>query len=239
MAGDDRVRRCGECELKVFNTAAMSTAEITELISRHQGRLCIRLYRRADGTLLTKDCPTGLRAYRKRMGRIAASAAAAVLGLFSVSYGQRQTCEGAIDASKTVKIKRADKQTAGSTVKGTLLDPNGAVVPGREILLFKVGEKAVVKTVSTSEGEFVFNALSEGIYRIELPAGAGFNGLIVENIRVEKDRAAELRLSLSLTTNGEVVGIFLEEPMIDLTTTGPTPTRITREMIDRMPGGRP
>ena len=31
------------------------------MVQATQGRLCVRFYRRADGTVLTQDCPVGLR----------------------------------------------------------------------------------------------------------------------------------------------------------------------------------
>src|SRR5579872_1223747 len=62
MAGDERVRHCSECKLNVYNLSAMTRVEAEELLQRREGRLCVRYYRRKDGTILTQDCPRGLRA---------------------------------------------------------------------------------------------------------------------------------------------------------------------------------
>src|SRR5687767_1276640 len=85
MAGDERARYCQSCQLTVYNFSEMSAREVYDLIAKSEGRICGRLYRRADGTVLTKDCPTGLRAYHKRVTRFAGAALAAILGLVSVS----------------------------------------------------------------------------------------------------------------------------------------------------------
>ena len=61
MAGDEKVRSCGQCKLNVYNLSEMTRAEAETLIQRTEGRLCVRLYRRIDGTVLTKDCPEGAR----------------------------------------------------------------------------------------------------------------------------------------------------------------------------------
>jgi hypothetical protein len=53
MTGDDRSRHCGQCSLTVFNIAELTAAETERLIREREGRLCIRLYRRADGTVIT------------------------------------------------------------------------------------------------------------------------------------------------------------------------------------------
>ena len=57
MEGDDRVRFCGSCRLNVYNLSGMTRREATELLKLVEGRLCIRLLRRKDGTVLTQDCP--------------------------------------------------------------------------------------------------------------------------------------------------------------------------------------
>lgn len=77
MTGDDRVRFCGQCRLNVYNLSAMTEAQAAAFVAQREGRACIRLYRRADGTMLTRDCPVGLRALRlaaaRSIGRIAAA----------------------------------------------------------------------------------------------------------------------------------------------------------------------
>src|SRR6185369_3331890 len=99
MTGDERIRHCQSCQLNVYNISEMARADAENLITKREGRLCIRLYKRADGTVLTKDCPVGFRAYQKRVARFAGAALAAILGLFSVSFGQKDD-KKAIDASK-------------------------------------------------------------------------------------------------------------------------------------------
>ncbi|HEV7224565.1 MAG TPA: hypothetical protein VGN42_17785 [Pirellulales bacterium] len=78
MRGDDLVRHCEGCRLNVYNLSGM-TREVAEgLVRQREGRLCVRFYRRADGTVLTRDCPVGVRAIRRRLARVVASIAALV-----------------------------------------------------------------------------------------------------------------------------------------------------------------
>jgi hypothetical protein len=66
MSGDERERVCAECKLSVFNLSELSRTEAEDLLSQSKpGGFCIKLFRRADGTILTKDCPTGLRLVAK------------------------------------------------------------------------------------------------------------------------------------------------------------------------------
>lgn len=78
MVGDDRSRFCSQCKLNVYNFAAMSADEGEKLIIEKEGKLCARIYRRYDGTILTKDCPVGLQAMKKRLIWTGMRAAAAI-----------------------------------------------------------------------------------------------------------------------------------------------------------------
>src|SRR2546423_7927220 len=83
MVGDERMRYCGQCRLHVYNLSGMTRREAEALIANAEGRLCIRYYRRADGTILTKNCPVGLRALKRRVSRIAQASITAVLSFFA------------------------------------------------------------------------------------------------------------------------------------------------------------
>lgn len=61
MSGDERKRYCGQCRLHVYNISDMNLQEAEALIQGDSGnRLCVQLYRRPDGTVLTRDCPVGV-----------------------------------------------------------------------------------------------------------------------------------------------------------------------------------
>ena len=64
---DKRVRFCSQCNLNVYNLSGMSRREAEALITKTEGRLCVRFYRRADGSILTRNCPVGLRAIKRRV----------------------------------------------------------------------------------------------------------------------------------------------------------------------------
>jgi hypothetical protein len=66
MRGDDRVRFCRSCRQNVYNVEAMTRAEAERLIGAREGRVCVRMLWRPDGTVVTADCWTRLRAARRR-----------------------------------------------------------------------------------------------------------------------------------------------------------------------------
>ncbi len=67
-AGDahGRARFCGSCEKNVYDLSSMTRVDAMALIERHEGKCCVRFYKRADGTVLTEDCPVGFRAAVRR-----------------------------------------------------------------------------------------------------------------------------------------------------------------------------
>lgn len=81
LAGDDRVRYCGDCRLNVYNLAEMSRPEVEALVRNSRGRLCGRLYLRGDRTATRRDCPGA----RSRMLLRRAATVAGVLLL--VAFG--------------------------------------------------------------------------------------------------------------------------------------------------------
>lgn len=79
MSGDDRSRFCGTCHHDVYNLSAMTRDDAEALLSRQDGRICVRFYRRADGTVTTLDCaPARFAAVRRRARRALALGAAMV-----------------------------------------------------------------------------------------------------------------------------------------------------------------
>ena len=89
MTGDARARFCADCKLNVYNLSELSTDEARELIREKEGQLCVRFFTRADGTVLTRDCPVGISRRRRLIAggsalvASAAGLAALVLGVFS------------------------------------------------------------------------------------------------------------------------------------------------------------
>lgn len=89
MYGNEQKRFCGDCKLNVYNLSGMSRTEAEALIMSAEGRLCVRFYRRADGSVMTNDCPVGWAGVKHR-ARVFTTAAASLLvaiftGVFFVS----------------------------------------------------------------------------------------------------------------------------------------------------------
>lgn len=82
MRGDEFTRFCDHCAKNVYNLSALTADAAISLIREKEGNLCGRFFRRADGTMLTADCPVGVhhRLRRKRKLAVLAASVFSVLG---------------------------------------------------------------------------------------------------------------------------------------------------------------
>ncbi len=79
----EHVRHCDQCNLNVYNFSAMTREEAEAMVINKQGRLCAGFFQRADGTVITRDCPVGLAAVRAKAARMVSRIAAALAFLVS------------------------------------------------------------------------------------------------------------------------------------------------------------
>lgn len=109
MTGDDRVRFCGDCNKNVYSTAGMTRAETRELLTQHAGgELCLRIYRRADGTILTSDCSVGANDRKKKVRRLAI-AAGAFGALSAAAYAELNAARmGGVARTGEARIETGD-----------------------------------------------------------------------------------------------------------------------------------
>jgi len=97
MYGNDRMRFCGDCKLNVYNLSGMSRDEAENLVMNAEGRLCVRFYRRLDGTIITENCPVGWTRVKARAKAYVTAAFSVMMaflgGLFFVSFFTHQKTE--------------------------------------------------------------------------------------------------------------------------------------------------
>jgi hypothetical protein len=106
MGGDERKRFCSECSLNVYNLSGMTRDEAENLLLTSEGRVCVRFYRRKDGTILTKDCPVGWRAIKRRVSRAATAVVSLCAGIFTGVFALHQSKTDAPNVVETTPVKR-------------------------------------------------------------------------------------------------------------------------------------
>lgn len=83
MLGNDQVRFCQECKLNVYNLSGMSREQAEDVVRAKEGNLCVRFYRRSDGTVLTQNCPVGIKAVKQKVARTATAIISATIAFFT------------------------------------------------------------------------------------------------------------------------------------------------------------
>lgn len=186
MIGDDRARHCNQCNLDVYNLSEMTESEIAHLLANATGqRLCGRLYRRADGTLLTRDCPVGFRAVVRRVSRVAGAALSAVM---SVGFAVAQTPQ---KDSPLTQIAPAD-----SGIEVVVLDESGAVIANAQVFVADGKGGEVAKGISNSHGEYRSPNLSPGLYLVTVRS-LGFR-TYTNTVTILPHETTSLRIELAL-----------------------------------------
>jgi len=155
MDGDERARFCGQCSKHVFNLSALTRVQIETLVREKEGKFCGRFHRRADGTVLTADCPSRLRRVRERIAKVGGALCALVLSLIGCSgrptnpnRGETgQVLMGDIAGTPAVCTTNNPPEIMG---KIALPEPPPAPVTNPQVLM---GEISVVPTNSSPAGK--------------------------------------------------------------------------------------
>ena len=111
MLGDERKRYCSECKLNVYNLSDMTKNEAENFLINSEGRVCVKFYRRADGSVLTRDCPVGWQAFKKKVSRRVRAFASVCTGIFGgiFAFNQLQpNHQNQTDDKNLMKVVKVD-----------------------------------------------------------------------------------------------------------------------------------
>jgi len=233
MTGDNRARFCSLCNLHVYKIAELTRKQAVALISETEGRICGRIYRRSDGTVITRDCPIGLRAIRRRVARVTGAVFATIVTLSTSVFGQKPSKKADSSCKQQVTVTRKKSDTEAGALTGTVLDPNGAVVFGAQIKITEPKSKKSLTVTSNDEGSFGIGGFGPGVYDIAVES-PGFKKLLLTQINVAAKENLSLTVILAVDGETVTVGLLGVDPMIDTTKPGLTYI-ITSDMIQRLP----
>jgi hypothetical protein len=148
MFGNERVRFCEQCQLNVYNLSEMSKSEAERLIDQTEGRLCVRLYRRQDGSIITQNCPVGLRAIKRRLTRVATAVVTSVVSFIAGICFYRNADKLLLQPFVMGQpVMVGDNPAAPPSVQGGL-----AVSPSPDVVV--MGDLVSIKTHRTSASRF-------------------------------------------------------------------------------------
>ena len=119
MAGDDRSRVCGRCRQRLYDVDGLSTDAIDALIAGFEPAPA-RLFRRADGSLMSSDCPLGRR--RTRNAAIAGVASVTVLAAVCVWGGRVREPAGGSSGSRPGSAAAVTRSPDGGVAPRIVVD---------------------------------------------------------------------------------------------------------------------
>src|SRR6185437_7679396 len=108
---------------------------------------------------------------------------------------------------------QAFAQNSNSTIKGTVEDASGAVVPGATVDLTNVGTNQTLSTTARGDGFYTFTNLSPANYKVTVTAQGFAQWVGVLTLRVSQDAEVSPKLTAaSVTTQVTVKDVT---PVID------------------------
>jgi hypothetical protein len=108
-------------------------------------------------------------------------------------------------------------QTTG-TIRGSVTDPSGAVIPGARVSAVLSGTFANRQTTTDPDGDFVFPALAVGHYTVVVDF-EGFSEFQVRDIEVSIGHVTMVNARLQLASIAQVVTAEATAPLIETTST--------------------
>lgn len=123
------------------------------------------------------------------------------------------------------------QETTGS-IRGTVKDPNGAVVPNAAITA--TNSQRSFTATTDGQGTYEITQLPPGMYTVSVTA-SGFAETKRENVPVELGRTLQVNMDLPVAGSSASVNVVAnEEPLVDVTSTK-TATNVSLQRIDLLP----
>ena len=122
-------------------------------------------------------------------------------------------------------------QTTTGTLRGTVADASGAVLPGATVEL--TGAAGTQTAVADGNGQYRFPALTPGVYTLKATLD-GFKTILMEGVRVEVGRTFDVDLRFEVGAMAELVTVTGESPLIDTSQSSVT-VNYSEELIQATP----
>jgi hypothetical protein len=108
-------------------------------------------------------------------------------------------------------------QTFRGAINGTVVDPSGAVVTVAQVRAINNGTGVTLSTATTSEGQFSFQDLPLGSYKITVTA-PGFQAVNVDNVLVTAGSVYTLPVKLTMGQQTTAIEVSAASVSVDTTT---------------------
>ena len=97
-------------------------------------------------------------------------------------------------------------QTGTSTIRGTITDQSGGVIPGAKVTLTNTETNATRDTQSNETGTYVFDLITPATYKVAVEA-TGFKQKVVANVAALIGKPTTTNIELEVGTVNQVVEV--------------------------------
>jgi len=132
-----------------------------------------------------------------------------------------------------VSTTPANADNLYASIRGTVVDPTGAVVPGAKLTATNVGTGLRFTATSGKDGLFSFLQLPIGDYSVRVEK-AGFKGFSEGHIHLDLDQVFDLRVSMEVGTVSDTITVEANSAQVE-TTSIQLGTTITGSQIVDLP----
>src|ERR1700675_1967452 len=130
-------------------------------------------------------------------------------------------------------VVTTNAQTFRGSINGTVTDPSGASVPGATVKATETSTNIEHTTVTSSEGQFAFQDLALGFYKISVSA-SGFPAYSLDKVEVIAGQIHTISISLKIGQSTTVVEVSAAAVTLDTASTTQTMT-ITDDSVQNAP----
>src|SRR5918997_561981 len=124
-------------------------------------------------------------------------------------------------------------QTNRGAIAGTVIDQNGAAIPGATVTVTNIGTGQKQTVTTSDDGAFQVSSLDPVTYSITVEA-QGFKTAKVESLKVDTAATASANILMEPGAVGDQVTVVAEAPLLN-TESGTTTSTVTERQIQDIP----
>jgi len=132
-----------------------------------------------------------------------------------------------------VAVPVVAQSAASATITGTVVDPQGAVIPGAQVTATNVATGVGRTVTTTSAGNYAIPNLPPGTYTVKVSA-KGFSEGETKNIVLNVGDQRDLSIKLGVAGATQAIEVTTEAPLIETTRTDVS-TSVTSLDMERLP----
>src|SRR5437868_3890422 len=155
------------------------------------------------------------------------------IGGIAMDSFRKLTQVASVIALVLVCVLAAHAQTTTGNVRGTVTDPNGAVVPNAKVTLTQKSTNFTQTAQTSSDGTFEFNNLQPATDYVISVEAANFKTLTLNDVRVSLNQTTDVPAQLTIGAIGETVEVTAGgAELVDTTTANLSKSFESRQVVE-------